>query len=97
MPVTPEIGVDRVTSLYLPTPIAYDLANSLGSHDILTFRGLRLHYCFGSSVSLSTLRPCRYLQTRKTRYAVGLVPLVAAGLSPARWTPLILAPWLSTN
>lgn len=38
--------------------------------------------CFGSSVSLSTLRPCRYLQTRKTRYMVRLVPLPRRDFHP---------------
>ncbi|HYX32280.1 MAG TPA: hypothetical protein VE954_04150, partial [Oligoflexus sp.] len=38
-----------------------------------------------------TLSPFRYLQGLKTRYAVGLTSPSAAGLSPARYTPLILA------
>ena len=43
---------------------------------------------FGSSVSLSTLRPCRYLHTRKTRYMVGLASPSTVGLSPTRYVQL---------
>lgn len=73
--MTPEIGVAWIPSLYLTTPFAYDLDKGLSSLDNCLSGLSPSLICFGSNVSLSTLRPCRYLQTRKTRYMVGLVPL----------------------
>ena len=58
---------------------------------LLLSRLLRSPFDFGSNASLSTLRPSRYLQRRKTRYMVGLASPSMAGLSPARYVRLILA------
>jgi len=57
MSVTPEIGIVRISSLYLPTPVACDLANGLGSLDT-SLSGLSPSLiCFGSNVSLSRFAP----------------------------------------
>ena len=63
-------------------PVAYDLANGLGSLDNVLSGLSPSLICFGSSVSLSTLRLCRYLQTRKTRYVARLVPLPRRDFHP---------------
>jgi hypothetical protein len=81
-----------VTSLALPFPIAYHVPERVGSYNY-TISGLqRSPYGFSSNVSLSTLRDHRYLWSRKTRYVVVLVTPSTAGLSPARWMQLLVAP-----
>ena len=65
----------------------HQLAQLLGYRDSSSFTLAD----FGSIASLSTLRPFRYLEGRKTRYIMDLTPPFMAGLSPARCAQLCLA------
>ena len=87
----PGIWLWFVTSLSLPHPVACHVRKRVGSCKY-TISGLqRSSFDFGSSVSLSTLRPLCCRRGRKTRYVVMLVSSSTAGLSPARWVRLFLS------
>lgn len=64
---TPVVGPLRICQLYdLRVPIACCLTKSLGFHINNPFEARSVHlFGFGSSVSLSTLRPLRYLKNAR--------------------------------
>lgn len=96
--MTPEIEIVWYSQFDLRISIAYDAAKGLSFLKRNTLSGLSPSpFDFGSNVSLSTLHHFHYFQQCKTRYTVRLVPFTVTGLSPARYAPLILAPWLTIS
>jgi hypothetical protein len=83
------LGFDQVD---LRLFIACYTDNSIGFHiDSLSRLNQFTLSDFGSSVSLSTLNICRYLEIPKTRYVVRLASSSTTGLAPARCVRLFLA------
>lgn len=84
MPVTPEIGIVWVSSLYLPTPIAYDLANGLGSLDNYAFGAFTFTYLFRLECFAVYASPLSLPSDTQDSLRGEAGTPSTAGLSPAR-------------
>jgi len=88
--VTPVEDIFRVFTTFTSRcllPAALPKASASTTNALWSY--LCSPYGSGSYSSLSTLRICRYLQTRKTRYAVEVVSPSATGLSPVKSVQLL--------